>query len=221
MSGVSGMNYMYSLSASSGGGMSLYVDFALGTDINTDQILAQMRQGQANSQLPAEVTQQGVIVQPGTTAPFMLLDLYSPSGAYDSIFLANYATINLQYALTRLPGVGQVQIFGAGPYAMRIWVNPDKLANLGVTVTDISNAVKAQNKVNPAGQIGGEPVPAGQQFTYNVRAPGRLPTAEEFGEIVVRAQPDGSILRLKDVARIQLGSQYYSYVGRLGESAEK
>jgi HAE1 family hydrophobic/amphiphilic exporter-1 len=221
MSGVSGMNYMYSLSASSGGGMSLYVDFQLGTNINTDQILAQMRSGQANSQLPSEVTQQGVIVQPGTTAPFMLLDLYSPTGAYDSIFLANYATINLQYALTRLPGVGQVQIFGAGPYAMRIWVNPDKLASLGVTVSDISNAVKAQNKVNPGGQVGGEPVPPGQQFTYNVRAPGRLPTAEEFGEIVVRAQPDGSILRLKDVARIQLGSQYYSFIARLGESAAK
>ena len=210
MSGVSGMNYMYSLSASSGGGMTLYIDFQLGTDINTDQILAQMRSGQANSQLPAEVTQQGVIVQPGTTAPFMLLDLYSASGMYDNIFLANYATINLQYALTRVPGVGQVQIFGAGPYAMRIWVNPDKLASLGVTVSDITNAVKAQNKVNPAGQIGGEPVPQGQQFTYNVRAPGRLPTAEEFDEIVVRAQPDGSILRLKDVARVELGSQYYS-----------
>jgi HAE1 family hydrophobic/amphiphilic exporter-1 len=221
MSGVSGMNYMYSLSASSGGGMSLYVDFQLGTDINTDQILAQMRQGQANSQLPSEVNQQGVIVQPGTTAPFMLLDLYSPNGAYDSIFLANYATINLQYALTRVQGVGQVQIFGAGPYAMRIWVNPDKLANLGVTVSDITNAVKAQNKVNPAGQIGGEPVPPGQQFTYNVRAPGRLPTAEEFGEIVVRAQADGSILRLKDVARVELGSQYYSFVARLGDSDQK
>ena len=221
MSGVSGMNYMYSLSASSGGGMTLYVDFQLGTDINTDQILAQMRQGQANSQLPAEVTQQGVIVQPGTTAPFMLLDLYSPGGTYDNIFLANYATINLQYALTRLPGVGQVQIFGAGPYAMRIWVNPDKLANLGVTVTDITNAVKAQNKVNPAGQIGGEPVPQGQQFTYNVRAPGRLPTAADFDEIVVRAQADGSILRLKDVARVEMGSQYYSYNARLGKAPEE
>ena len=221
MSGVSGMNYMYSLSASSGGGMSLYIDFQLGTDINTDQILAQMRQGQANSQLPSEVTQQGVIVQPGTTAPFMLLDLYSPSGAYDNIFLANYATINLQYALTRIQGVGQVQIFGAGPYAMRIWVNPDKLANLGVTVSDITNAVKAQNKVNPAGQVGGEPVPEGQQFTYNVRAPGRLPTAEEFGDIVVRAQPDGSILRLRDIARVQLGSQYYSYMARLGTAPEE
>jgi hydrophobic/amphiphilic exporter-1 (mainly G- bacteria), HAE1 family len=220
MSGVSGMNYMYSLSASSGGGMSLYVDFQLGTDINTDQILAQMRSGQANSQLPSEVTQQGVIVQPGTTAPFMLLDLYSANGAYDSIFLANYATINLQYALTRVQGVGQVQIFGAGPYAMRIWVNPDRLASLGVTVTDIANAVKAQNKVNPAGQVGGEPVPSGQQFTYNVRAPGRLPTAQEFNEIVVRAQPDGSILRLKDVARVELGSQYYSYQARLGLAGE-
>ncbi|HYK36714.1 efflux RND transporter permease subunit [Alloacidobacterium sp.] len=220
MSGVSGMNYMYSLSASSGGGMSLYVDFQLGTNINTDQILAQMRTGQANAQLPSEVTQQGVIVQPGTTAPFMLLDLYSTNGAYDNIFLANYATINLQYALTRIAGVGQVQIFGAGPYAMRIWVNPDRLTSLGVTVSDITNAVKAQNKVNPAGQIGGEPVPSGQQFTYNVRAPGRLPTPEEFGEIVVRAQPDGSILRLKDVARIELGSQYYSYLARLGAAGE-
>ena len=220
MSGVSGMNYMYSLSASSGGGGTIYVDFKLGTDVNTDQILAQMRTGQANSQLPNEVVQQGVLVQPGTTAPFMLLDVYSPSGVYDNIFLANYAIINLQYALTRVSGVSQVQIYGAGPYAMRIWVNPDRLARLGVTVSDITNAVKAQNKVNPAGQIGGEPVPPGQQFTYNVRAPGRLPTVEDFNEIVVRAQPDGSILRLKDVARVQLGSQYYSYLARLGVAGE-
>ena len=220
MSGVSGMNYMYSLSASSGGGGTLYVDFKLGTDVNTDQILAQMRTGQANSQLPSEVVQQGVIVQPGTTAPFMLLDLYSPSGVYDNIFLANYAIINLQYALTRVQGVSQVQIFGAGPYAMRIWVNPDRLARLGVTVSDITGAVKAQNKVNPAGQIGGEPVPNGQQFTYNVRAPGRLPAVEEFNDIVVRANPDGSVLRLKDVARVEMGSQYYSYLARLGTAGE-
>jgi len=220
MSGVNGMNYMYSLSASSGGGMSLYVDFQLGTDVNTGQILAQMRTGQANAQLPSEVVQQGVLVQPGTTAPFMLLDLYSSNGQYDNTFLANYATINLQYALTRVQGVSQVQIFGAGPYAMRIWVNPDRLASLGVTVSDITNAVKAQNKVNPAGQIGGEPVPSGQQFTYNVRAPGRLPTAEEFDQIVIRAQPDGSLLRLKDVARVELGAQYYSYLARMGSADE-
>jgi hydrophobic/amphiphilic exporter-1 (mainly G- bacteria), HAE1 family len=220
MSGVPGMNYMYSLSASSGGGGTLYVDFQLGTNINTDQILAQMRTGQANSQLPSEVVQQGVLVQPGTTAPFMLLDLYSPSGVYDNIFLANYAIINLQYALTRVPGISQVNIFGAGPYAMRIWVNPDRLASLGVTVSDITNAIKSQNKVNPAGQIGGEPVPQGQIYTYNVRAPGRLPTPEEFNQIVVRAQPDGGVLRLKDVARVEMGSQYYSYLARLGTAGE-
>jgi HAE1 family hydrophobic/amphiphilic exporter-1 len=220
MSGVPGMNYMYSLSASSGGISQLYIDYQLGTNVNTDQILAQMRVGQANSQLPSDVVQQGVLVQPGTTAPFMLLDLYSPNGAYDNIFLANYAIINLQYALTRVPGISQVNIYGAGPYAMRIWVNPDRLASLGITVSDITNAVKAQNKVNPAGQIGGEPVPSGQVYTYNVRAPGRLPTPEEFNDIVVRAQPDGGILRLKDVARVEMGSQYYSYQARLGRGGE-
>src|SRR5215472_8553669 len=220
VSGVSGMNYMYSLSASSGGQMSLYVDYQLGTDVNTDQILAQMRSGQATSQLPVEVTQQGVIVQPGTTAPFMLLDLYSPTGAYDDIFLANYAVINLQYALTRIQGVSQVQIFGAGSYAMRVWVNPDTLANLGVTVSDITDAIKAQNKVNPAGQVGGEPVPKGQQYAYNVRAPGRLPTPAEFDEIVVRANPDGSVLRMKDVARVDMGAQNYNFYARLGKAPE-
>jgi len=215
MSGVSGMNYMYSLNASSGGEMSLYVDFTIGTDTNTDQILSQMRVSQANSQLPSSVLQQGVIVQPSAMAPFMLIDLFSPNKAYDNIFLANYAVINLNYALTRLPGVSQVQVFGAGQYAMRCWVNPNKLSSLGVTVTDIINAIQTQNNVNPAGQIGGEPVPAGQQFTYNARAPGRLVSAEEFGEVIVRAQPDGSILRLKDVARVELGAQTYAMEGRL------
>jgi HAE1 family hydrophobic/amphiphilic exporter-1 len=209
------MNYMYSLNASSGGQMSLYVDYALGTDTNNDQILSQMRSSQANSQLPASVVQQGVVVQPSAMAPFMLIDLYSPSGIYDNIFLANYAGINLSYALTRLPGISQVQVFGAGQYAMRCWVNPDKLTSLGVTIPDITSAIQAQNNVNPAGQIGSEPVPKGQQFTYNVRAPGRLVSAEDFGQIIVRAQPDGSILRLKDVARVELGAQYYTMEGRL------
>src|SRR5580700_9893940 len=215
MSGVNGMNYMYSLNASSGGQMSLYVDYGLGTDTNNDQILSQMRTSQANSQLPASVVQQGVIVQPSAMAPFMLIDLYSPSGIYDNIFLANYAGINLSYALTRLPGISQVQVFGAGQYAMRCWVDPDKLTSLGVTIPDITNAIQAQNNVNPAGQIGSEPVPKGQQFTYNVRAPGRLVSAEDFEQIIVRAQPDGSILRLKDVARVELGAQNYTMQGRL------
>ncbi len=213
MSGVSGMNYMYSTSASNGL-MTLTVDFALGTNANTDQILAQMRQGQANSQLPSAVTNYGVTVQQSTSSPLMLLALSSPNGTYDNIFLANYAYINLNYALTRLPGIASVSVFGAGQYSMRIWVNPDTLANLGVTVPDIISAVQAQNAVNPAGQIGGAPVPPGQTFTYNVRAPGRLTSPAEFGQIIIRATPEGGVLRLKDVARVELGAQNYNLEGR-------
>ena len=215
MSGVDGMNYMYSLNASNG-----YDESDGGLRHrhrrpNTDQILAQMRTSQANSQLPTAVLNNGVTVQKSTAAPMMLIDLSSPNGTYDDIFLANYAIINLNDALTRIPGVASVSVFGAGQYAMRCWVNPDKLANLGITVPEIITAIQSQNAVNPAGQIGGEPVPPGQQFTYTVRAPGRLPTAEEFGQIVVRATPDGGILRLRDVARVELGAQNYSMIGRL------
>src|SRR6204780_787414 len=214
MAGVSGMNYMWSQNASNGQ-MSLTVDFGIDTVADTDQILAQMRTSQANSQLPSAVLNNGVTVQKSTAAPMMLIDLSSPHDTYDNIFLANYATINLNDALTRIPGVASVSVFGAGQYAMRCWVNPDKLANLGIPVPEIITAIQTQNTVNPAGQIGGEPVPPGQQFTYTVRAPGRLPSAEEFGEIIVRAQSGGGILRLKDVARIELGAQSYSIIGRL------
>src|ERR1700733_6164513 len=214
MSGVNGMNYMYSLN-SSNGAMSLTVDFDVDTNVNTDNILSQMRVLQANSQLPTSVLNQGVTVQQSTSAPLILIDLSSPNGTYDNIFLANYATINLNDAITRVPGVASVSVFGAGQYAMRCWVNPDTLANLGITVPEIISAIQAQNTVNPAGQIGGEPVPPGQQFTYTVRAPGRLPTAEEFGDIIVRATPDGGVLRLRDVARIELGAQNYTMSGRL------
>jgi HAE1 family hydrophobic/amphiphilic exporter-1 len=214
MSGVDGMNYMYSTN-SSNGRMTLTVDFNIDTVANTDQILTQMRAGQANSQLPASVVSQGVTVQKSTSAPLMLIDLSSPNGTYDNIFLANYATINLNDALTRVPGVASVSIFGAGQYAMRCWVNPDKLANLNITVPEIISAIQAQNNVNPAGQIGSEPVPPGQQFSYTVRAPGRLPSAEAFGNIIVRARAGEGILRLKDVARVELGAQNYSMIGRL------
>jgi hydrophobic/amphiphilic exporter-1 (mainly G- bacteria), HAE1 family len=213
MAGVDGMNYMYSQNASNGQ-MSLTVDFDINTDTNTDQILSQMRVLQANAQLPSAVLNNGVTVQKSTASPLMLIDLSSGNDTFDNIFLANYAFINLNDELTRVPGVASVSIFGAGQYAMRCWVNPDKLANLGVTVPEIVNAMRTQNTVNPAGQIGGEPVPPGQQFTYTVRAPGRLPSAEEFGEIIVRADSNGGILRLKDVARIELGAQNYSVIGR-------
>jgi hydrophobic/amphiphilic exporter-1 (mainly G- bacteria), HAE1 family len=214
MSGVDNMNYMYSLNASNGQ-MTLTVDFNIDTVASTDQILTQMRASQANSQLPSAVLNQGITVQKSTAAPLMLIDLSSPNNSYDNIFLANYATINLNDALTRVPGVASVSVFGAGQYAMRCWVDPDKLASLKITVPEIINAIQAQNNVNPAGQIGGNPAPAGQQFTYTVRAPGRLPSAEEFGEIIVRAKSGEGILRLKDVARVELGAQNYNMIGRL------
>src|SRR5881296_1781326 len=214
MSGVDNLNYMYSLNAANGQ-MTMIVDFDVKTDPNTDLILTQMRETQAASQLPAEVTNYGITVRKSVTAPLMLIGLYSPNGAYDARFLANYAYINLFDQLTRLPGIGNVQVFGAGQYAMRLWVKPDQLAKLGITVPDIITAVQKQNTVNPAGQIGGEPIPSGQKFTYTVRAQGRLQTPEEFGEIVVRANPDGSFVRVKDIARIDLGAQTYNLKGRL------
>src|ERR1700722_11462748 len=218
MSGVDNMEYMYSLNANNGQ-MKTTVDFNIATDPNTDLILAQMRQSQAASQLPSEVNAQGVTVQKSTMAPLMLFDLYSPAGKYDAQFLANYAYINLLSPLTRSYGISSVTIFGAGQYAMRFWVNPDQLAKLQITVPEIISAIKAQNNVNPSGQIGGEPVPAGQDFTFAVIAQGRLVTEDEFSQIVVRANPDGSIVRLKDVARVELGTQVYNLQGRLDGKA--
>src|SRR5213592_2337984 len=214
MSGVDNMNYMYSINANSGD-IRLIVDFDIATDPNIDHVLTQLRVSQAQSQLPADVNNYGVTVKKSTTAPLMLIALYSPKGSYDGVFLANYGYINLFDQLTRVPGIGNVQIFGAGQYAMRLWVKPDQLAKLGITVPDIITAVQKQNTVNPAGQVGGEPIPSGQKFTYTVRAQGRLQTPEEFGEIVVRANPDGSFVRVKDIARIDLGAQTYNIRGRL------
>src|SRR5258708_9087030 len=146
--------------------------------------------------------------------PLLVLSVYSPKETYGGQFLGNYATININDALLRVPGVGQVTNFGAADYAMRIWVKPDQLTKLGLTVTELSNAVQQQSAVNPAGQIGAEPAPKGQQFTYAVRAPGRLVNPEDFGKIIVRQNPDGSTVRMKDVSRIELGSLIYQQIGR-------
>ena len=214
MSGVDNMIYMYSMNASNGQ-MTMRVNFDVGTSPNEDQILTQMRYSQAESQLPSDVRNYGVTIKKSTTSPLALFSLYSPNGTFDATFLANYAYVNINDPMTRIPGIGQVQIFGAGQYAMRFWLRPDQLAKLGITVTEILNAIKAQNTVNPSGQIGAEPVPAGQEFTYTIRAQGRLQNAEEFGKIVIRANPDGSIVRLEDVSRIELGSQMYNMIGRM------
>jgi len=214
MSGVDNMNYMYSLNAANGQ-MTMIVDFDVKTDPNTDLILTQMRENQAASQLPQDVVNYGITVQKSLTAPMMVIALNSPNGTYDAQFLANYAYINLNDLLTHVPGIGSVQVFGAGQYAMRLWVKPDQLAKLGITVPDVVSAIQAQNTVNPAGQIGAAPVPKGQEFTYSVRAQGRLSSLEDFEQVVVRENPNGGIVRVKDVARVELGSQDYSVVGRL------
>jgi hydrophobic/amphiphilic exporter-1 (mainly G- bacteria), HAE1 family len=215
MSGVDNMNYMYSVNANANGQMTMVVDFAVGTDPNTDLILTQMRENQAAAQLPAQVAQYGVTIQKSLSAPLMLVALYSPHGTYDAQFLANYAYINLDDPVTRVPGVANVQVFGAGQYAMRIWLNPQAMARLGITASDVISALEAQNTVNPAGQIGGQPVPPGQEFTYSVIAQGRLATPGQFGDIVVHENPDGGIVRVRDVARVELGTQYYTLEGRL------
>ena len=214
MNGVDNMNYMYSLNATANSTTSLIVDFDVKTDPNNDFILAQSRETQAASQLPPDVNNYGVTVRKSVTAPLLLVAVYSPHGTYDAKFLANYAYINLADPLLRSYGIGNVQVFGAGQYAMRLWVKPDTLAKLGITVPEIISAIQAQNTVNPAGKAGGEPAPKGQEFTYTVLAQGRLTSPEEFGQIVLRETPDGGIVRVRDVARIELGSQDYSVAGR-------
>src|SRR6201993_4781059 len=215
VSGVDNMSYMYSLNATANQQTQLLVDFDLKTDPNTDLLLTQSRQQLANGQLPPEVNNYGITLKKSTTAPLMLIALYSPRGTRDSNYLANYAYINLNDPIARSYGVGQTQVFGSGQYAMRLWVKPDQMAKLGITVTDIANALKAQNTVNPAGQVGGEPAQSNQQFTYAVLAQGRLTSPEQFGDVVVREAPNGGTVRVRDVARVELGTQDYSLMSRL------
>jgi HAE1 family hydrophobic/amphiphilic exporter-1 len=215
INGVDNMTYMYSINATANSQTTMIVDFDVATDPNTDLILTQSRENLASPQLPPEVNNFGVTIKKSSSAPLMLISIFSPHGTHDAKFLANYAYINLNDPIARSYGVGQSQVFGAGQYAMRLWVKPDQLAKLGITVTDVVNAIQVQNTVNPAGQVGGEPAPADQQFTYSVLAQGRLTSPEQFGNVIVREAPDGGIVRVKDVARIELGVQDYSLVGRL------
>src|SRR6201993_373640 len=215
VSGVDNMAYMYSLNATANQQTQLLVDFDIKTDPNTDLLLTQSRQQLANGQLPPEVNNYGITLKKSTTAPLMLVALYSPHGTRDSNYLANYAYINLNDPIARSYGVGQTQVFGSGQYAMRLWVKPDQMAKLGITVTDIANALRAQNTVNPAAQVGGEPAQSNQQFTYAVLAQGRLTSPEQFGNVIVRETPNGGTVRVRDVARVELGTQDYSMMARL------
>ncbi len=214
MSGVDNMNYMYSVSANNGA-MRMGVNFDVKTDPNIDQVLAQLRENQAVSQLPASVQQYGVTLLKSPSSPMLLVALSSPNGTHDATFLANYAYINLVDQITQVKGISNVNVFGAGQYAMRYWVKPDQLAKLNLTVNDLITAINAQNTPNPAGLVGGPPTPHGQEFTYAITAQGRLVTEKEFGDIIVRANNDGSVVRLRDVARVELGAQLYNIVGKL------
>src|SRR5437773_5166197 len=213
MNGVDKMLYLQSTNASDGT-MTLSVTFDVESEVDIDQVNAQNRVAQAQPYLPADVNQYGLTYRSTVGLPLLVFAIYSPKGSYDSIFLGNYAVINVNDALYRVNGVGQVLNFGLSEYAMRIWVRPDKLAKLGLTVPDLVRAVQQQSTVNPSGRIGAEPAPPGQQLTYTVRAQGRLITAEECGNVVVRLTPDGSGVRLKDVARIELGALTYHQSSR-------
>src|SRR5208337_1869020 len=215
INGVDNMDYMYSLNSTNNSSTALLVNFDIKTDPNMDLLLTQSRQQLANGQLPPEVNQIGIDVKKSLTSPMMLIAIYSPKGTHDAKFLSNYAYINLTDPIARSYGVGLTQVYGIGQYAMRLWVKPDRLAKLGVTVSEVVNAVQAQNTVNPAGQVGGEPSVAGQQFTYTVRAQGRLTSPEEFGDIIVREGADGGVVRVRDVATVDLGSQDYGWQARL------
>ena len=209
VNGAKNMIYMQSINGNDGT-TTLQVSFAVGTNVDLDQVQVQNRLSQATASLPAAVNNYGLVTQQTVGIPLLVFAISSPHGTWSQNFLANYVAINIKDELARVPGIGQVQLMGASNYAMRVWVAPDKLAKLQLTLADIVNALSAQNVVNPAGTIGGEPAPPGQQFTYTVRAQGRLMTAEQFGNVIVRANPDGSFVRLKDVAPIDLGAENYT-----------
>jgi HAE1 family hydrophobic/amphiphilic exporter-1 len=212
MNGVDRSLYIQSTNANDGS-MNQVVTFDVGTDIDVDNVLVNNRYSQAEPFLPQDVKNFGVTIKKSLAFPLVVISLYSPDGRYDPTFLANYALININDALLRVKGVGDIRNLGAADYSMRMWLNPDVLARLGLTVTDVQNALRQQNVVNPAGQVGAEPAPPGQQLTYTVRAQGRLVQPAEFGNVVIRENPDGSAVRVRDVARIELGALNYQQYG--------
>ena len=214
INGVENMLYMKSTN-SSAGTMDLRVAFEVGSDLDISNVLVQNRTSQANATLPEDVKKYGVTVKKSLSFPLLLVTLTSPNGSYDNDFLSNYASINITDAVSRIRGVGQVTAFGGSDYAMRVWVRPDRLSQLGLTIPDLARAIQQQSVISPAGRIGGEPAPAGTDLTYTVTTRGRLQTPEEFATVVVRSNPDGSRVLLGDVARMELGSLNYNMVGRL------
>jgi hydrophobe/amphiphile efflux-1 (HAE1) family protein len=214
VNGVDRMIYMKS-SNTSDGRMLLDVNFEVGTDQDTANVLTQNRVSTAAARLPAEVNQQGVTVKKQSPSILMVISLYSPKDAYDANFLINYCGINLRDQILRIPGIAQVDLFGGTDYGMRIWIKPDLLAKLGLTPADVISAIKEQNLQAPAGKVGGAPTPKDQEFTQTLSAPSRLVTPEEFENIIIRQTNTGAVVRIKDIATVELGSQDYNSFGRL------
>lgn len=212
INGVKDMLYISS-TATDTGSASITVTFGIGTDGNTNTVNTQNRVNWANAQLPEEVRRQSVIVKEKSPGMLVLVTLYSPNGTYDSLFLSNYASINLKDELSRIPGVGDVQILGERKYAMRIWLDTDKLAYLKMTVDDVIGAVKAQNVQVSAGALGDAPVSDKQTLRFPLQTQGRMSDVGEFEKIVVRSTPSGEQVRLKDIAKIELGAENYSNEG--------
>jgi len=214
VNGVEGMTYMSSKS-SNDGSYTLTVTFSIETDPDTAQVNVQNRVAQAMPKLPEEVKRQGVTTEKKSTSMLMVISVFSPKGTYDDIFLSNYASINLRDTLARTAGVASVDILGARDYGMRIWLEPDRLTALGMTASDVVAAIRDQNIQASPGAIGQQPAPASQQFQYTLTAQGRLKDASQFENIILLARPDGSLVRLKDVARVELGAENYGWFGQL------
>src|SRR6185503_6408008 len=218
VNGVEGMVYMKS-SNTSDGRMQLDVNFEVGTNQDMANVLTQNRVNAAQARLPQEAVQQGVTVKKQSPSILMLISLYSPNGSYDANFLINYCGITLRDQILRIPGIAQVDLFGGSDYSMRVWVRPDKLANLALTPSDVIAAIQEQNIQAPAGRVGTAPSPEDQAFTYTVSAPGRLETAEQYSNIIIRESEGGAQIRLRDVGRVELGAQNYDSFGRLDGKA--
>src|SRR5512144_2104896 len=213
INGVPGMIYMAS-NSSSNGVAQIQVTFEIGTDVDIAAVNVNNRVKQVESRLPLEVRRQGVTVERGSSAFLQVLAFYSPDGRFDDLVTSNYVTLNVLDQLKRLPGTTNVQIFGAHDYAMRIWLKPDRMAQLRITPADAIAAVNEQNAQFAAGKVGQAPVAQGQDLVYTVTTRGRLSDPKEFEQIIVRANPDGSTVRLADVARVELGSKDYEFIGR-------
>src|SRR5262247_2520142 len=213
INGVEKGIYMKSTNANDGT-LTLKVSFEVGSNQDMDNVFTQNRVSEAMPQMPQSVKNYGVTVKKALAFPLLVISIKSPNGTYDSNFLSNYTTININDAIARIAGVGQINLFGGSDYAMRIWLRPDVIGRLGVTVPDIVAAINQQNQLTPAGQIGGPPAAAGTEYTYTVRTQGRILNEQEFADIIVRTNPDGSQVRLKDIARLELGTMLYNAVGR-------